>query len=491
MKKTYCLLSIMFVCLAPGGNFALADATSKIVTTPECVIFYAVESGSAPAGQNFKISNGGSGTLNYNLVTTTPWLTIDKVFGSLSAGKDVINVSVDVSGLSQGQSPYVGEITVTNADDPAQKKAVKVRLSIISPESYAKAYAYDQNGNLTRRVTANGDIIEYEYDALNRPTGIYYPDGNSVTYVYDGNGNRVKTLDKTGETQYVYDRYNRVTAIYFPNISPVLYSYDLTGNIIKIEYPDHSLVSYVYNSDNKLVSVTDSTGITSYAYYSGTGLLHTKTLPNNITTTCTYDAAKRITDVDNRGPGGALISTYHYGYDANGNITSSLETTPQGAKTTDYSYDKLNRLKAVVYPDERGTVTYEYDAAGNRAKMTTPQGVTNYKYDADNRLIRAGKEIFFYDKPGNLVKKVSSDKTAAYVYDYDNRLIRYQDNTNTVEFEYDGDGRRVSKTVNGKKTNYVNDILRNPYQVIMEADASWGVSKVYRYGLDRLSQEEF
>ena len=491
MKKIYCLLFIIFVFLAPGGNFALADASSKIVTTPECVIFYAAESGGAPAGQNFKISNGASGTLNYNLTTAASWLRIDKAFGSLTSGKDIINVSVDVSGLSPGQSPYVGEITVTNADDPAQTKVVKARLSIISPASYAKAYAYDQNGNLARRVTAGGDIIEYEYDALNRLTGIYYPDGNSVTYVYDGNGNRVKMSDKTGETQYVYDRYNRVTAIYFPNISPVLYSYDKTGNIIKIEYPDHSLVSYVYNSDNKLVSVTDSTGVTNYAYYSDTGLLRIKTLPNNVTTTCAYDAAKRITDVDNRGSGGALISTYHYGYDANGNITSSLETTPQGAKTTDYSYDKLNRLKTVVYPDERGTVTYEYDAAGNRVKMTTPQGVTNYKYEADNRLIRAGKEIFFYDKSGNLIKKISPDKTATYAYDYDNRLIRYQDNINTVEFEYDGDGRRVSKAVNGVRTNYVNDMLRNPYQVIIEADASWRVTKVYRYGLDRLSQEEF
>jgi YD repeat-containing protein len=490
MKRLSSLL-IIFALFLQSPTPSLGENSPKIVTTPECIIFYATESQGNPANQTFKISNGGGGTLNYTLTTAASWVYIDKAFGSVTTGEDTITVSVDASGLSENQSPYISDIIVTNADDPSQKKIVNVRLSIISPESYAKAYAYDQNGNLLRRVTPKGDIIEYKYDALSRLTHIYYPDGNSVSYAYDNNGNRTSMTDKSGTTQFSYDTQNRLIAVYFPNINPVVYTYDKTGNIIKIEYPDHSTVSYVYNIDNKLETVTDSTGITTYAYYSNTGLLHTKTLPNGVITTYTYDSAKRITIVDNRGSGGALISSYNYAYDANGNIISAIETSPQGSKTTTYIYDKLNRLKTVTYPDERGTVTYECDAAGNRTKMVTPQGTTNYKYDADNRLIRAGKEIFFYDKAGNLIKKVSAGKTITYAYDYDNRLIRYQDNTNTVEFEYDGDGRRISKTVNGARTNYVNDILRNPVEVIIEADASWHLTKVYRYGLDRLSQEEF
>ena len=490
MKK----LSLLFVIsafLLQNANLVFGEATSKIVTTPECIIFYSPEAGGNPVNQTFKISNGGTGTLDYSLTSTASWLTIDKISGSVSTNEDTVTASVNALGLSEGQSPYIGEIIVTNDADSSQKKIIKVRLSIISPESYAKAYAYDQNGNLVRRITPNGDIIEYKYDALNRLTYIYYPDGNSVSYTYKTNGSRSAMTDKTGTTQYFYDGLNRLTAVQFPNINPVIYTYDKTGNITQIEYPDHSAVSYIYNTDNKLTSVTDPTGITSYTYYADTGLLHTKTLPNNVATTYTYDSAKRITDVDNRGQGGVLISTYHYEYDPNGNITSCLETTPSGAKTTTYTYDKLNRLKTVTYPDERGLVTYEYDSAGNRTKMTTPQETITYKYDIDNRLIRTGKEIFFYDKSGNLVKRISPAKTITYAYDYDNRLIHYQDNTNTVEFGYDGDGRRVAKTVNGVRTNYVNDILRNPFQVIIEADTSWHVTKIYRYGLDRLSQEEF
>jgi len=485
------LFIILGIVLFSNLSFSLAEAPPKIVTVPECIIFYTADPAVNPLSQSFKIINGTSQTLNYSITTNASWVNINKNSGSVATNEDTITVSVNASGLTPEQSPYLADITITNTNDPAQKKIVKARLSIISPESYAKAYAYDSNGNLVRRITPAGDMVEYKYDLLSRLIGIYYPDGGSVSYIYDPNGNRTQMQDKTGATQYVYDSQNRLAAIYFPNINPVIYTYDKSGNITKIEYPDHSEVSYVYNLDNKLTSVTDSTGTTNYAYYTDTGLLHTKALPNAVTTTYVYDSAKRITDVDNRGQASVLISTYHYAYDANGNITSCLETTPSGAKTTSYTYDKLNRLKSVAYPDERGTVTYEYDPAGNRTKMITPQGTTNYKYNADNRLIRAGKEIFFYDKSGNLIKKVSAQKTATYVYDYDNRLIRYQDNTSTVEYGYDGDGNRVSKTVNGTTTCYVNDILRSPIQVILETNASRHVTKIYRYGLDRLSQEEF
>lgn len=491
MKNNTMILRSIFLMLFALQTSAYAE-NALITATPECVVFYAVESGNSPAPQDFKISNGGAGSLEYTISENTPWLRLDKTSGSVSGGgKDTINVSVDSSGLTKEQSPYVCDITITDNNNPPEQKIVKARLSIIGPEAYAKAYAYDQNGNLIRRITPNGDIIEYEYDKLNRLSTVYYPNGDAVFYAYDVNGNRVSMTDKTGITEFVYDALNRLSAVFFPNINPIVYTYDKSGNITKIEYPDYSTVNYTYNSDNKLQSVLDPTGATNYTYYADTGLLHTKTLSNNVVTTYAYDGAKRITDVDNRGPAGALISTYHYIYDANGNITSCAETTPDGSKTTAYTYDKLNRLSKVVYPDDRGMVTYTYDGAGNRIKMVTPQGITNYKYDADNRLLRAGKEIFFYDKAGNTVKRVSAGKTITYKYDYDNRLIEFKDNINTVTFEYDGDGRRISKTVNGDKTYYVNDILRNPFQVIIEADSSWGIKKIYRYGLDRLSQEEF
>jgi YD repeat-containing protein len=67
-----------------------------------------------------------------------------------------------------------------------------------------------------------------------------------------------------------------------------------------------------------------------------------------------------------------------------------------------------------------------------------------------------------------MVQKVSENKTQNYTYDYDNRLIQYRDVTNEVLFEYDGNGNRISKSLNGKKTLYINDVLSPVSQVLLE-----------------------
>lgn len=61
---------------------------------------------------------------------------------------------------------------------------------------------------------------------------------------------------------------------------------------------------------------------------------------------------------------------YAWAKDGAGNISSSLSATVSlviGRRI--YLYDQLNRLIQVIYEDER-TVTYTYDASGNRITLT-------------------------------------------------------------------------------------------------------------------------
>jgi YD repeat-containing protein len=191
----------------------------------------------------------------------------------------------------------------------------------------------------------------------------------------------------------------------------------------------------------------------------------------------------------NKKSDGSIISSYHYIYDANNNITQEVETTDSETTTKTYTYDKLNRLTRADYSD--GTYeAYTYDAMGNRLTKATATETISYEYDFDNRLLSAGSTYFLYDKSGNLIKKVSSDKTEEYQYDYNNLLTYYTNGTDVVQYKYDGNGNRVSKIVNGTTTNYVNDVNRPIVQVIMEADGNWSATKKYVYGLDLISQEE-
>src|SRR3989304_7928860 len=55
--------------------------------------------------------------------------------------------------------------------------------------------------------------------------------------------------------------------------------------------------------------------------------------------------------------------------DSNGNRLSQVETNAARTEETTYTYDAVNRLETVIYPDR--TVEYDYDLAGNRIRELT------------------------------------------------------------------------------------------------------------------------
>jgi len=472
---------------------AAVQATEPLLAVgPEYLNFAGQQGGPNPGSQTLHLGNKGAGTLSYALAEDIPWLSLSSTSGSVEAGEsDEVVVSINTGGLSAAGSPHSGIIAVDNVSNPSDGEWVHVQLFIDLTGGLSTLYSYSSAGNLQRQVKPDGSVIDYEYDSLNRLTRISYPDDTSAAYTYDANGNRTVMTDTWGTTYYAYDEFNRLTAVFFPGLNPVQYEYDEADNLTRIVYPNGQAVNYGYDADNRLVSVTDSSGTTTYGYDPDSGLLTTKTLPNGIYTTYDYDADGRLTDVVNRQAGDSLISSYHYTLDANGNRTSVVEQTPGETLTTTYGYDELYRLAEVTYPDGRN-VTYEYDALGNRLAMTdTVDGVTHYTYDAGNRLLQAGDEVFLHDANGNVVRRSSPRRTIRYAYDYENRLVSYDDGETVVEFVYDGDGNRVAKIVDGERGNYVNDVNGALTQVLLEADAGWYVDKGYTLGLDRINQADW
>jgi YD repeat-containing protein len=79
--------------------------------------------------------------------------------------------------------------------------------------------------------------------------------------------------------------------------------------------------------------------------------------------------------------------------------------------------------------------------------------------------------------------KISNGK--AYNYDFENHLTSTSDGITVV---YDGDGNRVSKTLNGLTTKYLVDTNNlTGYAQVVEELVSGQVTKQYTYGLDLLS----
>ncbi len=157
------------------------------------------------------------------------------------------------------------------------------------------------------------------------------------------------------------------------------------------------------------------------------------------------------------------------------NLGNRISVTDENGKTTGYTYDNLNQLAEVQYPDT-GSVTYTYDPVGNRLSANN----TNYAYDSANRLIQAGGIPYCYNANGNLV---SVGEAVYYDYDHENRLIQFADGTNAYQYTYDGDGNRLTQTVTGavyESYNYIYDINAGLPLLLAEID-SQGNANNYLY----------
>lgn len=356
------------------------------------------------------------------------------------------------------------------------------RLSqITDPLSFATSYSFDPVGNVTSTTDPKGQTNKFTFDALNRLVSIAYADGKNVSYAYDPDGNRTTMTDSHGQTTYTYDTLDRLSSVKDPAGKTVTYAYDAVGNRASLGYPDGKVVNYSYDLANRLSAVTDWLGrITNYSYDPASNLTRTA-YPNGTTAAFSYDAANRLTKIVNALKN-LLPLTLGYALDPVGNRTSfSVDGI-----ATQYGYDALNELTSAQLGPIKSTWTY--DAVGNRTSETLPPfGQISSTYDADNRLLTAGKTTFAYDADGNeILKQPLLGPTTTYAYDDANRLISAVVGSRVNSFDYDGDGNRISQSVPAGTYSYLNDVATSLPVVLEESGPDGNIA--YTYGLQLISE---
>ena len=118
-----------------------------------------------------------------------------------------------------------------------------------------------------------------------------------------------------------------------------------------------------------------------------------------------------------RASPGTPIASYSYTLGPAGNRLSVQELS---GRTVQYGYDDLYRLTSETIAGsatQNGTVSYQYDAVGNRKQLNStlpavPTGLLNY--DANDRIATQ-----VYDNNGNTVNNGIQN-----VYDFENRLVQ-------------------------------------------------------------------
>ena len=307
---------------------------------------------------------------------------------------------------------------------------------------------YDENGNVKTQTVPSASgarTTSFTYDALNRVSQVTYPDASTVAYTYDANGNRKTMLDATGTTSYSYDALNRMTSKTDPQGKVVSYAYDGVGNVTTLGYPGGQSVSYTYDAGERLTSLTDWLGKTTTYTLNRAGQVTSALFGNNTRAEMVYDTTGRQTSLINKKADGNVLSSHGLTLDANGNITASTTTLPLQPSLPNvnraFTYDGANRLATY----NGGSVTH--DVAG---RITTLAG-DNYSYNDRDQ-----------------ITAISGTQTASHAYN--------------------GEGHRVTRTINGQTTRFVIDPNRGLPEVLAEMDSAGNVLRNYVYGYGLVAQ---
>ena len=278
-------------------------------------------------------------------------------------------------------------------------------------------YFYDDGGNVTKIVDAEGNVTLFEYEASAAKKGLV----KKRTSPRGVSGN---TIDETFSVLYTYDNVGQVLTVTQFGLR------DAAGTPVVV-------VSNQYSNDRRgnLLRTTDADGVSvAYAYD-------------------LYDRRTReMRDPDATVDGDELVTAYVYS--RSGDLLSAVD--PAGRKT-EFHYDKKHRLVETVFADGSRTRT-TFDGANNAVRTTDEMGrTTSFEYDDRNRVA----QTTFADGAHQFAR-----------YDGTGRVIASIDALGHVtSHQYDGLGKLV-RTTNalGQVVEYQNDIYGNASVVVDRRD---------------------
>ncbi|PRH80191.1 Rhs family-like protein [Streptomyces solincola] len=405
----------------------------------------------------------------------------------------------------------------------------------VDPDGGRTTMEYDASDNVISSTDPRGNKLVTTYDNGGRPTSLREGSATGpkrLEWTYDtlGKGLPTASIRYDNGREYrdeitEYDNAYRVkkSKTVIPAEETGLagtyaysYTYTPTGNIAVAQLPGlggltTEPVIFRYNSDDLPISIGGATMYLNDVQYSAFGeILRTDagTLNKKVYGSYIYDEfTRRLTNATfDRSITPGRISETRYGYDDAGNVTKITDApgaaAPDSGKTDTqcFVYDKLRQMtsawtaktedcsagpsKDTVGGPDAYWQSFEFDAAGNRTKLTehdttgdTSKNVTRtYTYGkpgvgGPNALAEvkstgpAGERLntFAYDKAGNTTTRQHGGTTQTLEWDVEGQMRKVSwpvegGGTQSTSYLYGSDGGRLIRTgADGSKTLYLGE----------------------------------
>ncbi|PNL49829.1 type IV secretion protein Rhs [Proteus mirabilis] len=313
------------------------------------------------------------------------------------------------------------------------------------PDGRKVGYEYNDNGQLTCYVSPFGDKWQLTYDDKGNLTAVTDPQGRQQAYEYSQHGELLKAIQPNGaQWHYEYNQANQLIKSTSPYQHSSEYQSDELGRLLQVtnalnhttryQYskehdgvngslsdillPDDIHQHIEYDSERRVVAVTDGEGKTTRYRYGPFDLLLATIRPDGTEIRFEYDSLTRLKNVIN-----ATGDVYSYERDKAGQIIREVDFV---GREIQYRYDRLERRIATRYPDNH-ELRYHYDETG----LVTEQSIW-------------------------LVDEIEHKCLSTTTYQYNERLqlIRATNPDSVVEFEYDNQGHLCCERINGQEITH-------------------------------------
>ena len=236
-----------------------------------------------------------------------------------------------------------------------------------SSSSDYEELTYDPSGNVLSRRLRDGQVISYQYDALDRLKFKNVPNlvanENDVIYGYDLLGRLTQATDSANHfTTFVYDALGRRVREQ-SNWTTRRSDYDAAGRRTRLTWGDGFFVTYEYDTTGQMTAIRENGGTVLASFeYDDLGRRVRLTRGNGTVTTYGHDAVSRLESPGHDLTGTAQDVSHSFTYTPSSQIATLTRSNPAYAWTGQVAVNRSYTNNGLNQVTQTGATSLGHDA---------------------------------------------------------------------------------------------------------------------------------